>query len=63
MKRKFAEFYASPSTQIPAPATLEQRELAFLLFKEKMMVRHRSANNVNGLKRLVCDMEPSDVYY
>jgi len=63
VKRKFAEFYANPSTQIPAPASLEQRELAFLLFKEKMMVRHRNATNVNGLRRLVCDMEPSDVYY
>jgi DNA primase small subunit len=63
VRHKFSEFYASPSTRIPAPAAIEQRELAFLLFKEKMMVRHRSAANVNGLRRSLCDLEPSDVYY
>ena len=27
------------------------------------MVRHRSVANLNGLRRLLCDLEPSDVYY
>jgi DNA primase small subunit len=61
--RKFNEFYAAPSTQIPAPAAIDQREFAFFLFKERMMVRHKSVSGLNGLRRLICDVKPSDVYY
>jgi DNA primase small subunit len=63
VSRKFHEFYANPSTQIPAPTAIEQRELAFLLLKERMMVRHRSAASLNGLRKLLCDVDPSDVYH
>jgi DNA primase small subunit len=61
VSRTFAEYYASHAP--PAPAALTERELAFFLFKERMMVRHRSAVNLNGLKRLIGDLQPSDVYY
>jgi len=27
------------------------------------MIRHRSASNISGLRRLICDLAPSDVYY
>jgi DNA primase small subunit len=63
VNREFSEFYANPSTQIPAPTAIEQREFAFFLFKERIMVRHRSVASLNGLRRLLCDVEPSDVYY
>jgi DNA primase small subunit len=42
---------------------MSQREFAFFLFKERIMVRHKSAANVVWLRRLLCDLEPSDVYY
>jgi DNA primase small subunit len=61
VSRTFAEYYASHA--LPAPAALSERELAFFLFKERMMVRHRSAVNLNGLKRLIGELQPSDVYY
>jgi DNA primase small subunit len=61
--RKFNEFYASPSTKIPAPSAIDEREFAFFLFKERIMVRHRSAASLNGLRILLCEAKPSDVYH
>ena len=63
VSRKFNEFYTSPSTKIPAPSAIKEREFAFLLFKERIMVRHRSAASLNGLRNLLCEAKPSDVYH
>ena len=63
MGRKFSEFYASPSTKIPAPSAISEREFAFFLFKERIMVRHRSVASLNGLRNLLCESKPSDVYH
>jgi DNA primase small subunit len=63
VSRKFHEFYADPSNHVPAPTAIQQREFAFLLLKERMMVRHRSVSSLNGLRKLLCDLEPSDVYH
>jgi len=63
VSRKFSEFYASPSTKIPAPSAIGEREFAFFLFKERIMVRHRSAASLNGLRSLLCENKPSDVYH
>ena len=63
VSRKFNEFYASPSTKIPAPSAIAEREFAFFLFKERIMVRHRSASSLSRLRALLCDAKPSDVYY
>jgi len=60
---KFSEFYRKPSTEIPAPAAISQRELAFLLFRERAMVRHRSVTRINDLKSLLSENIPSDVYH
>lgn len=63
VRQKFSEFYSNPSTKFSPPEALSQREFAFFLFKERIMVRHKSAMNLKGLKRLLCEFEPSDVYY
>jgi DNA primase small subunit len=63
VSRKFGEFYASPATKIIAPSAIGEREFAFFLFKERMMVRHRSAASLKGLKTLICELVPSDVYH
>jgi len=62
-KRKFFEFYSNPYNPIPSPEAISQRELAFFLFRERIMVRHRSVANLNGLRRLIGDLQPSDIYY
>ncbi len=60
---KFSEFYSSPSTIIPPPSLLDQRELGFLLFKERIMLRHKSFENPNRLKLFLSETVPSDVYH
>ena len=59
---KFSEFYRDPSTVIPSPASLGQRELGFLLFKERIMLRHRIFGRISDLKLFLGDRVPSDVY-
>jgi len=61
--KKFSEFYSSPSTVIPFPSSLSQRELGFLLFKERVMLRHKSFESMNRLKRFLSENIPSDVYH
>lgn len=63
VRQKFSEFYRNPSTKFYPPEAISQREFAFFLFKERIMLRHKSVANLNGLKLLLCDLEPSDVYY
>jgi len=60
---KFSDFYKSSSTAIPLPASIGQREFAFLLFKERIMVRHKGFASINDLKLLLSETVPSDVYH
>ncbi|MEM2098537.1 MAG: DNA primase small subunit PriS [Candidatus Bathyarchaeia archaeon] len=60
---KFSEFYKNPSTEIPVPASINKREFAFLLLKEKIMLRHKSFADINNLKAFIINNIPSDVYY
>jgi DNA primase small subunit len=61
--KKFSEFYNNPSTKIPAPTAIEQREFGFLLMQERVMIRHRSVAGINDLRLLLMDTVPSDVYH
>jgi len=58
---KFAEYYAN--NVIQPPSSIEQREFGFLLFKERMMVRHRRFENVDALTSFLRTTVPSDAYY
>jgi len=60
---KFGEFYRTPSNVIPAPAAIGQREFAFLLFRERAMIRHRSVAKISHLRSLFAESVPSDVYH
>jgi DNA primase small subunit len=59
---KFSEFYSDSATVIPSPASLGQRELGFLLFKERIMLRHKVFARISDLKLFLGDRVPSDVY-
>jgi DNA primase small subunit len=59
---KFSDFYRSQSAVIP-PASLDQREFAFFLFKERIMLRHKGFARVNDLKSFLSETVPSDVYH
>jgi DNA primase small subunit len=59
---KFADFYNAPSTAVPSPSSLGQRELGFLLFKERIMLRHRVFARISDLRSFLGEAVPSDVY-
>ncbi len=60
---KFFNFYHSPSTVIPPPVSFAQREFAFLLFREKIMVRHKGFPSPKALSSFLKERVPSDVYH
>jgi len=63
IQEKFAEYYRLNSSSIDPPSSLVNREFAFLLFKERMMLRHKGVKNVEDLRTLLKTVVPSDVYY
>ncbi len=60
---KFYEYYNDPSTVIPAPANFEQREFAYLMFKERFMVRHKRFESIKVFQSVLARNVPSDVYH
>ncbi len=60
---KFLEFYQNPLTVIPSPSSIGEREFAFLMFKERFMLRHKRFDNINSVKSLLREIAPSDVYH
>ncbi len=60
---KFREFYSNPSFKLPTPVGFAQREFAFLLFRERIMARHKGFANTHALSNFLREHVPSDVYY
>ena len=60
---KFCEYYRDPLTVIPAPISTSQREFAYLLFKERFMVRHKRFEEIKTLRLVLSETVPSDVYH
>ena len=61
--QKFTEYYQDPSTVIPATTIPEQREFAYLMFKERFMVRHRRYAEFKNFRAMLAETVPSDVYH
>ncbi len=60
---KFAEYYQQQSSIICPPTSIERREFGFLLFKERIMLRHKGFRSVDALRSFLKTIVPSDVYY
>ncbi|MCW4018708.1 MAG: hypothetical protein NWF00_08560 [Candidatus Bathyarchaeota archaeon] len=60
---KFSAFYKDPSYKFPPPTAFSQREYAFLLFKERAMVRHKGFASPTALRSTLRGRIPSDVYH
>ncbi|MEM3010837.1 MAG: DNA primase small subunit PriS [Candidatus Bathyarchaeia archaeon] len=60
---KFAMYYRSNMVNDFMPPQVKQREFAFLLFQERMMIRHKSFNNEKSFKNFLGSITPSDIYY
>jgi len=63
VRNKFAEYYKQRSSSIPPPTSIESREFGFLLFEERIMLRHKSFRGVDSLSSSLKTIVPSDVYY
>jgi len=63
IQERFAEYYKTKSSNIQPPTRMENREFAFLIFKEKIMLRHKGFKNAENLRNLLKNVAPSDVYY
>jgi DNA primase small subunit len=61
--QKFTEYYRDPSTVIAAITFPEQREFAYLMFKERFMVRHRRFAEFKNFRAVLAETVPSDVYH
>jgi DNA primase small subunit len=63
IQEKFAHFYQQNASSINPPTSLLNREFAFLLFRERMMLRHKGAKDTDDFRTLIKAVVPSDVYY
>jgi DNA primase small subunit len=61
--QKFTKYYQDPSTMIPSPPLPEKREFGYLMFKERVMVRHRRFAEFKNLRAALAETVPSDVYH
>jgi len=61
--QKFTDYYRDPSNIIPEPILPAQREFAYLMFKEKFMVRHRLFDSIKKFRSVLAETVPSDVYH
>jgi DNA primase small subunit len=63
IQQKFFEYYKQNSSSIKPPTSIEKREFAFLLFKEKTMLRHKGFKNEEAFRSFLETASPSNVYY
>ncbi len=61
--KKFADYYQHNAGKIESPSSLERREFAFLLLKEKMMRRHEGFKSIDDVRNALKKVVPSHVYY
>jgi DNA primase small subunit len=63
VRDKFAEYYKQHSSSIQPPTSIERREFGFLLFKERIMLRHKGFRRADDFRSFLNTIVPSDVYY
>jgi len=63
VRDKFAEYYGSDSFFVHPPTSIEKREFGFLMFKTRIMLRHKAFRNADDLRSFLTRIIPSDVYY
>ncbi|MEM4246176.1 MAG: DNA primase small subunit domain-containing protein [Candidatus Bathyarchaeia archaeon] len=63
IREMFSNYYQGPDFKPAMPDSIERREFGFLMFKEKMMIRHKSFTSPETLKEFIANTAPSDVYY
>ncbi|MEM2163569.1 MAG: DNA primase small subunit PriS [Candidatus Bathyarchaeia archaeon] len=63
IREMFSDFYSKNADKIEPPKSIENREFGFSLFKENVMVRHKSFARIEDLRDFIKKNVPSNVYY
>jgi len=63
VEERLAEYYREHSSEIQAPPLMERREFGFLLFRERIMLRHKAFRDMGTLTDFLRRATPSHVYY
>lgn len=63
LKNKFLNYYKDNLASIKPPVSMAEREFGFLLFKERIMVRHKAFRDFQSFTDSLLSLIPSDVYY
>ncbi|OFX16807.1 hypothetical protein A3K71_04510 [archaeon RBG_16_50_20] len=63
MKGKFLEYYRRKLASLRPPSAMTEREFGFLLFRERIMVRHKAFRDFKVFTDSLLSLVPSDVYY
>src|SRR5271157_3290565 len=63
LKGRFQEYYKTKGEYLKPPPSLKEREFGFLLFKERVMVRHKAFQDFRFFNDSLLSLIPSDVYY
>ncbi|MGA2783323.1 MAG: DNA primase small subunit domain-containing protein [Candidatus Bathyarchaeia archaeon] len=63
LKQCFLAYYKEHLPTLQPPPSMKQREFGFLMFRDKIMVRHKSFNDFDSFKGTLLSLAPSDVYY
>ncbi len=63
LKGKFQEYYKGNMKSLKPPSAMTEREFGFLLFRERVMVRHKAFHDFGTFTNSLISLTPSDVYY
>jgi DNA primase small subunit len=63
LQSKFLGYYKSNLGSIKPPTDMMEREFGFLLFRERIMVRHKAFKDFAAFSDSLLSLIPSDVYY
>jgi DNA primase small subunit len=63
LKGKFLAYYKTNLGSIKPPPAMTEREYGFLLFRERIMVRHKAFRDFKTFTASLLSLVPSDVYY
>jgi DNA primase small subunit len=63
LKQKFQEYYKANLSTLEPPPSMIEREFGFLLFRERVMVRHKAYRNFESFGDSLLSLIPSDAYY
>jgi len=56
-------YYKAHLKDLTPPLSMNQREFGFLMFREKMMIRHKAFPDFDEFRNALMTLVPSDVYY